>query len=197
MFNAYVHEMRVQTAVATSRREVEQAKVTEKDIKLRSQLAQRYKHRLDQELIKVLSTQLALNTSAACKPKEEPTSKLLGEAKFRIQGHRTTLERLQDSEQERALLDTSASHAPVFLLRPRRKDLEIGSVLRFATKTQAERLTSVVNSQIGYTPEPKHYSEMRTQSAGRGLLPEYHNKTHYKTILSLEMNLHSWQQGEE
>ncbi len=136
-----------------------------------------------------------MNTSATGKSKDVQTSKLLGEAKFRIQGHRTTLERLDDSAQERALLDTSASHAPVFMLRQRRKELEIGTALRFGVKTQAERVLDAVRSQVHYTPEPKNYSEMRTQSAGRGLLPEYHRKTHYKTILSLEMNLHTWQQG--
>lgn len=195
MFNSYVHEKRVQTAAVSSRRQLEQVKSTEKGEKVRTELALKYKQRLDQELVKVTGTQLALDCSAAGKSRDLQTSKLLGEAKFRIQGHRTTLERLEESAQERALLDTSASHAPIFMLRERRKELEIGTALRFGVKTQAERLTAAVNSQIRYTPEPRQYSEMRTQSAGRGLLPEYHHKTHYKTILSLEMNLHSWQQG--
>ena len=200
MFNCYLHEKRSHTAAASSRKQLQQSKLAEQDEKLRNELALKYKHRLDQELVKVPLTQLALNSSASARIKESPTSKLLGEAKFRIQGCRTTLERLEQSAQERALLDTSASHTPVFLLRPRRKELEIGQPIRFGVKTQAERLTEAVRSQCSYTPEPgRMYPpvDTRAQSASRALMPEYHNKTHYKTILSLEMNLHSWQQGSD
>lgn len=56
MFNSFVHEKRVQTAAVSSRRQLEQVKSTEKDGKLRSELAIRYKQRLDQELVKVNGT---------------------------------------------------------------------------------------------------------------------------------------------
>ena len=94
------------------------------------------------------------------------------------------------------MLDASGSHAPVFLLRPRHKELELGHPLRFSPKTQTERLTDQLRQQYGYVPQPQTKPrDLRTVSAGRGLLAAYHSKTHYKTILSLEMSLHSWQQG--
>lgn len=198
MFNSYLHEKRASTAAASSRRQLQQVRLAEQDERLRNELAQKYKHRLDQELVRVLCTQIALNSSASARIKDPPTSKLLGEARFRVTGHRTTLERLEQSAQERALLDTSASHAPAYLLRPRKKELELGQPIRFGVKTQAERLTEALRSQYSYTPEPGRAptpSDSKPHSVGRALLPDYHNKTHYKTILSLEMNLHSWQQG--
>ena len=86
MFNSYVHEQRVQTAAVSSRRQLEQVKTTEKGGRVRTELALRYKQRLDQELVKVTDRQLALDCSAG-KSRDVQTSKLLGEAKFRIQGH--------------------------------------------------------------------------------------------------------------
>ena len=53
MFNSYVHEKQEQTATARSRRELEGEKAREKEGKMRTELAQRYKQRLDQELVKV------------------------------------------------------------------------------------------------------------------------------------------------
>jgi len=209
MFNSYVQEQR---ALAATRQQSEQASHTDKANSKRTELALKYKQRLDQELVKVLQyishmvaqtkacqlhIQLALNTSVPGRPKNTPTAKLLGAAKLRVQGCRTTLERLQESAQERALLDTSASHTPAFLLRPRQKDLEIGTVLRFGVKTQTERLTEVIQSQFPSNSPGKGCESMRTQSAGRRLLPEYHKKTYEKTILSVGMDLHAWLQGKQ
>lgn len=194
MFNSYVQEQR---ALEATRQQSEQASHTDKANSKRTELALKYKQRLDQELVKVLHIQLALNTSVPGRPRNTPTAKLLGEAKLRVQGCRTTLERLQESAQERALLDTSASHTPAFLLRPRQKDLEIGTVLRFGVKTQTERLTEVIQSQFPSNSPGKGCESMRTQSAGRRLLPEYHKKTYEKTILSVGMDLHAWLQGKQ
>lgn len=196
MFNSYVHDKQAQTASARSHRELEGEKLREKEGKTRTELARRFKQRLDQELVKVTYMQIALNTSAPCRHKDtQATAKLLGEAKFRVQGCRTTLERLEDSAGDRALLDTSASHTPVFLLRPRQKDLEISSPLRFGANTQAERLTDATGTRFRYNPAGKSYTDLRAHSAGRALHSDTLQKTHYKTILSLGLNLHAWLQG--
>lgn len=187
MFNSYVQEQRAQAARHQSPRTVQEGKQ-------RTELALKYKQRLDQELVKVQLIQLALHLPVPGRNTHTPTAKLLGEAKFRVQGCRTTLERLAESAQARDLLDTSASHAPAFLLRPRQKDLEIGTALRFKSRTQTERLAETIQSRL---PSNSAETSMRTQSAGRGLLPEYHQKTYEKTILSVGMNLHTWLQGKK
>lgn len=83
-------------------------------------------------------------------------------------GHRTTLERLSESADRSAWLDVSGAEEPLFLLRQRRKELEIGKELRFGGKALLP---------LGTTAETA---------------PQ---RTHYKTILSLEQDLHVWQQN--
>lgn len=86
-------------------------------------------------------------------------------------GHRTTLERLSESADRSAWLDVSGAEEPLFLLRQRRKELEIGKELHFGGK--ALRPPFRANADIATAPP----------------------RTHYKTILSLDQDLHVWQQN--
>ena len=106
---------------------------------------------------------------ARCEPmktREIVAEKRLGEARFRVSGCRTTVERLKEVEERSEWLDLTRPLQRVFLLRQRKKELELGTDLHFGGKAlQAGRVT----------PD----------------LP----KTHYKTIVSLDMDLHAWQQN--
>lgn len=108
------------------------------------------------------------------KPRDLSLSKRLGEARFRVTGHRNTLERLNESAERSAWLDVSRAEEPIFLLRQRRKHLEIGKELRFGGKALL------------------HLKPQASETSSKGESPL---RTHYKTILSLDLDLHAWQQN--
>jgi hypothetical protein len=101
-------------------------------------------------------------------------------------------------------LDTSPANKSLIKLRPRQKNKEIQSHLKFRAKSGIERFKETIQKQkeyldtsnppkSAYKPYYKNYLglEKFEFSGGKEVFDYYHHKTYFKSIESLAMDVHS------
>lgn len=167
--------------------------------KTRDTLSARYKERINKTLLG-----LSKEAESIKKPIRAQTAGITERSWLKSTGFINERERIQDSVSKTQWLDTTPCQKQVFKLRPRDKTREIQTSIRFKAKTESERLEDSVNKLREYldTSDPpgcrarslcKDFNgiDKIVFSGGKEILRYYHYKTHFKTIESLALDLHS------
>lgn len=195
MYNVYVHDKKVRE----EKREKSLAKTIKASEQNRDILTARYKDRINTTLLK-------LNKDAEGIPKPERAQTAVNSQRswLKSSGLISDEERIKESENWNHWLDPTPSHKNVFKLRPREKAKEIQPSLKFRAKSGNERLRESISKQKEYLDSSlppdsdikclyKNFLGMEKPvfTGGKEIMNYYHFKTHFKTIESLALDLHS------
>ena len=194
MYNVYTHDKKQkeehQSTLKPSLKHSEQT---------REVLSARYKERINKTLLG-----LSKEAESIKKHSRAQTAGTTERSWLKSTGFITEQERIQESVTRSQWLDTTPCQKQVFKLRPRDKSKEIQPSFRFKAKSGNERLEEYVKQLRGYldSSDPpgcrtrslcKGFdgSDKVVFSGGKEVLRYYHNKTYFKTIESLALDLHS------
>ena len=195
MYNVYAQDKKERE----EKREQSLAKAIKASEQNRDILTARYKDRIN-------STLLKLNKDAEniSKPERAQTAVHSQRSWLKSSGFISEEERIKESENWNHWLDPTPSKKQVFKLRPREKEKEIQASLKFRAKSGVERLEESLLKQKEYLDSSmppdsdkkclyKNFLgvEKPVFSGGKEILNYYHFKTHFKTIESLALDLHS------
>lgn len=165
----------------------------------REVLSGKYKDRMNSTLI-----QLNKEAENYSKPIRAQTASRANNSRLRSSGSMTDQERVHQSETWNSWLDPTPCEKFSFRLRPREKSKEIQPSLKFRAKSGIDRLKENIKKQREYIESSappdadnklfykdfyganKHFFE-----GGKEVMEYYHFKTHFKTIESLALDLHS------
>lgn len=195
MYNVYTRDKKAKE----EKQRMSKDKISKASEQNREHLTVRYKDRINNVL-------LHLNKDAENMPKA-PRAQTAGPSErswLKFTGGFSDKERLKESENWNQWLDPTPSNKQVFKLRPREKAKEIQPSLKFQAKSGLERLEENIIKQKEYLdssapPDSKQKClnknffgmEKLILSGGKEVMDYYHFKTHFKTIQSLALDLHS------
>ena len=190
MFNVYKHEK----GVSELKRKIEKEKILTAYGMNREVLSERYKTRINETLLKLnkdsQNTQVPLRATT---PNTYKRSFLVST------GFLPETDRILEAESRNKWLDTTPNHKSVFKLRPREKDKELHPQLKINMRSHLERVSDKIAEQKEFfdtSAGQKLYKNYLGQEkpkfpGGKEVLSYYHVKTHFKTIESLALDLHS------
>ncbi|OMJ94463.1 hypothetical protein SteCoe_2367 [Stentor coeruleus] len=195
MYNVYTHDKKVKE----EKKQLTKAKKSKVSEQNRDILTARYKDRINTTLLK-----LSKDTEFMPKQQRAQTAGYTQRSWLKSGGFHSEVERIKESENWNQWLDTTPSQKQVFKLRPRDKTKEIQPSIKFKAKSGVERLEEHILKQKEYLdssapPDSNHKClyknflgvEKPVFSGGKEILDYYHYKTHFKTLESLALDLHS------
>lgn len=195
MYSIYSHDQKLKkTEEETSKQRNLKSRQKNREI-----LSNKYKDRMN-------STLLQLNKEAEnlTKPARAKTASRSDYLTQRASGSMTNQERIQQSESWQSWLDPTPCEKLSFRLRPREKSKEIQPSLKFRAKSGMERLKERISKQKEFLESsvpPNAENQLLYKDffgtnkhlfeGGKEVMNYYHFKTHFKTIQSLALDLHS------
>jgi hypothetical protein len=195
MYNVYAYDKKLKQ----EKQEKSRAKSIKASEQNREVLSARYKDRINETLLK-----LSKDSENLPRPQRAQTAINSERSWLKSSGFFTDQERIKESENRNNWLDTTPSKKLVFKLRPREKQKEIQKEIKLRAKSGGERLLEKVHKLKEFldSSEPPESGnkylyknffgvEKPKFSGGKEVLDYYHFKTHFKTIESLALDLHS------
>jgi hypothetical protein len=192
MYNVYAHEKKAK--LEKNPKALESLKKTKENF--RDLLSEKYKERMNNTLL-----QLNKQAEGLQKPRAQTAA---GSSRLRKTGSMTDQERIHQSENWNSWLDPTPNPHSSFRLRPREKSKELQPFLKFKEKSGMDRLKESLSRQKEFIdtsagPQSVHRclykdffgDEKLILEGGKEVLDYYHLKTHFKTIESLALDLHS------
>jgi hypothetical protein len=194
MYNIYQHDKKLKLEQTPNRPD------SSKPLKdhHREHLTAKYKERMNSTLL-----QLNKQAEGIHKPRAQ-TSAGSTRMSARVSGSMTDQERILKESSWNSWLDPTPNEKSSFRLRPREKSKEIQPFIKFRAKSGIERIKENLDKQreiIDTSIAPHSNKKVLYKDffgtdkliveGGKEIMDYYHFKTHFKTIESLAMNLHS------
>jgi hypothetical protein len=188
MFNLFLHEKQSSQAASAALSHQQYLKSISAQLKLRNKLALSNRFRVQNRILQMSLSPVPI----AHKDYSILIPDLKGERFFR---HRpkNSQERVRDAEISNTWLDPVPLHQPQHDFRPRNKEKEIHSSMKFRPRDRYERVAETWLTQQGTVNSTWEVNERRTEKCVR--FPNKLRKSYYKTVESVALNFTLGREG--
>lgn len=177
MFNSYLH-YRNQLKKKEKLIELEKtSKILKVQHEIREKLLKKYKYRIAQRVLDLANDPVPVYTKAQVK-----SEKLLGESFMRLKP-KDSKARIKEALQQNTILDSQPLRSNRTDFRPRKKEIEIQSDMKFTPKDRYQRLVDK------WLAEKELISTWELSSDGGNTVKNKIKKLYYKTVETVALNV--------